>query len=114
MTGPNANNHRILGDWTFAQPDANVQTVYQGFRRVFNDSNVDFVNSGESLLFPDDKTLEATVSKADGYDVIVVVIGSNSLRYQRKEKTCGENVDRSFYKLIRQSTSPCSGIAQDK
>ena len=100
VTGPNANNHRILGDWTFAQPEANVQTVYQGFRRVFNDSNVDFVNSGESLLFPDDKILEATVSKADGYDVIVVVIGSNSLRYQRKEKTCGENVDRSFINLL--------------
>ena len=86
VTGPNADNHRIMGDWTFKQPDANVQTVYQGFEKVFDTSNVDFINSGESLLYPDDKKLEETIAKAEGYDAIIVVVGSNSLRYQRKEK----------------------------
>ncbi|MAJ51591.1 MAG: beta-glucosidase [Flammeovirgaceae bacterium] len=100
ITGPNANNHRILGDWTFKQPDANVQTVYQGFQKVFDESNVDFINSGESLLYPDDTKLEGTISKAEGYDAIIVVLGSNSLRFQRKEKTCGENVDRSQINLL--------------
>ena len=100
VTGPNANNHRILGDWTFRQPDANVQTVYHGFEKVFDESIVDFINSGESLLYPDYKKLDTMISKAEGYDAIIVVVGSNSLRYQRKEKTCGENVDRSRINLL--------------
>ncbi len=33
VTGPNANNQTILGDWTFEQPEENVTTIYEGFKK---------------------------------------------------------------------------------
>jgi beta-glucosidase len=100
VTGPNANNERIVGDWVIKQPDENITTVYEGMRQLFARSKVDFINSGESLLFPDDEKLKLPVAKASGYDAVVVVVGSNSLRYQNSEKTCGENIDRANINLM--------------
>ncbi len=100
ITGPNAHNHRVMGDWALEQPEERISTVYEGFQQVFNDARVDFVNSGESLRNPDQQMLEEAISKAEGYDAIVVVVGSNSLRYEKMEKTCGENVGRSTINLL--------------
>ncbi len=99
VTGPNANNHRLLGDWALQQPEEHVTTVYEGFKKVFAGTRVDFINSGESLRYPDDSKLKAPVARAASYDVVVVVVGSNSLRYDNKEKNCGENVDRAHIDL---------------
>ncbi len=99
VTGPNANNHRLLGDWALKQPEENVTTVYEGFKEIFSGIRVDFINSGESLLHPDDSKLKAPLARATSYDAVVVVVGSNSLRYDNKEKTCGENVDRAHINL---------------
>jgi beta-glucosidase len=99
VTGPNANNERIVGDWVIKQPDENIITVFEGMKQVFTESKVDYINSGESLLFPDDEKLKLPVAKASQYDAVVVVVGSNSLRYQDSEKTCGENIDRASINL---------------
>jgi beta-glucosidase len=100
VTGPNANNQRILGDWAYRQPDDHVITVYEGFKKVFAPAQVDFINSGESLLHPNDELLKKPVAKAADYDAVIVVVGSNSLRYDDKEKNCGENVDRGTLNLM--------------
>ena len=100
VTGPNANNERLVGDWVLQQPDENITTVYEGIKLVFPDSKVDLINSGESLLFPDDEKIKLPVAKASEYDAVVVVVGSNSLRYQNREKTCGENIDRANINLM--------------
>ena len=44
VTGPNANNHSILGDWTKPQPKENVITIYEGIKKIGNqkDFEVDF------------------------------------------------------------------------
>ena len=34
VTGPNANNNTILGDWVFAQPEENVTTIYEGIQSI--------------------------------------------------------------------------------
>lgn len=99
VTGPNANNHRLLGDWSLQQPEDHVITVYEGFRKVFQDARVDFINSGESLRHPDDSKLRLPIARAASYDAVVVVVGSNSLRYDNKEKNCGENIDRAHINL---------------
>ena len=99
ITGPNANNERILGDWVLEQPDGNVITVYEGMKQVFDNCLVDFINSGENLRFPDDEKLKQPVDKAANYNAVVVVVGSNSLRYRNNEKTCGENIDRANINL---------------
>ncbi|UXX79830.1 glycoside hydrolase family 3 C-terminal domain-containing protein [Reichenbachiella carrageenanivorans] len=100
VTGPNAHNHRLMGDWALPQPEDKLTTIYEGFQQVFTDAQVDYVNSGESLRNPDAAALEAAVAKAKGYDAIVVAVGSNSLRYEKDEKNCGENVGRSTINLM--------------
>jgi len=99
VTGPNADNHRIMGDWALEQPEKNIITVYEGMKAVFKDVQVDYINSGESLRYPDDALLKEPVEKASQYDAVVVVVGSNSLRYDAKEKNCGENIDRANINL---------------
>ena len=99
VTGPNANNNRILGDWTLQQPEENIVTVYEGIKDVFSSAKVDYFDSGESLLNPIDRIDEAG-KEAKAYDAVVVIVGSNSLRYERKEKTCGENIDRAGINLL--------------
>ncbi len=99
VTGPNAHNHRLLGDWALQQPEDHVTTVYEGFRQIFGETQVDFINSGESLRHPDDTKMKAPIAKAADYDAVVVVVGSNSLRYDNKEKNCGENIDRAHINL---------------
>ncbi|NQU55157.1 MAG: glycoside hydrolase family 3 C-terminal domain-containing protein [Bacteroidetes bacterium] len=100
VTGPNAHNHRILGDWVLEQPEENITTVYEGINAEFNTSQVDFINSGESLINPSADLLNDAVNKASDYDAVVVVVGSNSLRYDSKEKNCGENIDRANINLM--------------
>ncbi len=99
VTGPNSANHRLLGDWTLPQPEENVVTPYEGINEVFNNAKVDYFDSGESLLNPVDRTAEAA-QKAKAYDAVVIVVGSNSLRYENSEKTCGENIDRANINLL--------------
>ena len=99
VTGPNANNNRILGDWTLQQPEENIVTVYEGIKEEFSSAKVDYFETGTSLLNPVDRIEEAG-EKAKAYDAVVVVVGSNSLRYERNEKTCGENVDRAGISLL--------------
>ena len=100
VTGPNANNHRVMGDWALDQPRDRIMTVYEGFEQVFDGSKVEYIDSGESLRNPDQKQLEKAVFSANGYDAIVVVVGSNSLRYEKGENSCGENIGRSTINLM--------------
>jgi beta-glucosidase len=99
VTGPNANNHRLLGDWALPQPDENIITPFEGIRETFSDAKVDYFDSGESLKNPVDRSAEAA-EKAKDYDAVVLVVGSNSLRYENSEKTCGENIDRANINLL--------------
>ena len=100
VTGPNINNQRILGDWSNPQPDENVTTIYEGMKQVFTNSQVDFIDCGENIKRSSSLNIGKVASKASEYDAVVVAVGSNSLRYQPREKTCGENVDRATINLI--------------
>ncbi|NPA35818.1 MAG: beta-glucosidase [Chlorobi bacterium] len=110
VTGPNANNDRIMGDWALKQPEENITTVYEGIKQVFTDAKVDFINSGESLRNPDDSKLKEPIAKAGAYDAVVVVVGSNSLRFDSKEKNCGENIDRANITLQGNQMKLLKGI----
>ena len=46
VTGPNANNHSVLGDWVWAQPEENVTTIYEGISSLgsIKGFNIDFYN----------------------------------------------------------------------
>jgi len=102
VTGPNANNQTLLGDWSLQQPDENVTTIYEGIKQEAPAGTlVDLFETGTVKKTGEAVIAEAGV-KAKEADLIVVVVGENSLRYLNKEKTSGENIDRDNINLIGQ------------
>jgi beta-glucosidase len=115
VTGPNANNQTMLGDWSAQQPDKDVVTVLQGVK-MYADSVV-YVNSGGikeehangiiSTTDPaiqkqmiekggviNDYSIGSAVDEAKKSDLAIVVIGGNGLRYEWGARTYGESADR--------------------
>ena len=101
VTGPNANNHAILGDWTKPQPEENVVTIFEGINNIGSDKGfeVDFYDSNSDILNISDKDILSTVEIAKDYDFVIVVVGDNSLRHLNKKKTAGENMARADLNL---------------
>jgi beta-glucosidase len=94
ITGPNANNHTVLGDWTKPQPAENVTTVLEGLTDIITDDIIlDFYDCGE-IWELNENDIERAVQKAKKADMVILVVGENSLREHGSNKTCGENVAR--------------------
>lgn len=99
VTGSNANNQSILGDWALPQPEENVTTILQGIKDLDKDAYVDHLDVASS---PRDLT-KADIAEAKRRsakaDVAIVVVGENSMRWDWDRKTCGENSARSDLQL---------------
>ncbi len=94
VAGPNADSHAVLGDWALPQPDENIVTVLSGIRQMVPDCSVDAVcfDNNPKTMQPAD--VDRAVAGARRANLAVLVVGENGLRYDRRAKTCGENVDR--------------------
>lgn len=99
VTGPNANNHTILGDWTLQQPDANVVTILDGIREIAGSAKVNYYDYGDDVRQNSMDKVNEAAAIAKKSDLAIVVVGENPLRYQ-KSKTCGENIDRMGLELL--------------
>lgn len=99
VTGPNANNHTVLGDWTLQQPDENVVTILDGIQQVAGKERVTYYDYGDDVRQNSPEKVKEAVRLAKKADLAVVVVGENPLRYQ-KTKTTGENVDRMGLDLL--------------
>ena len=101
VTGPNANNHSILGDWTKPQPEENVVTIFEGIDKIGSQKGfeVDFFESNSDILNISENDILSTVDIAKDYDYVFVVVGDNSLRHLNKKKTAGENMARANINL---------------
>ena len=101
VTGPNANNQSILGDWHSAQPDENVYTVFEGIKKIGTEMGylVDYHNSNENIKRISEKDISKTIEIANEYDLVVLVVGDNSMRYKWNQKTAGENTARAELNL---------------
>ena len=101
VTGPNANNQSILGDWHSAQPNENVHTVFEGIKKIGTEMGylVDYHDSNENIKRISEKDIDKTIKIATEYDVVVLVVGDNSMRYKWNEKTAGENTARAELNL---------------
>jgi beta-glucosidase len=94
VTGPDADDQSLLGDWARIQPDGNVITILAGMRAVAPSGvRIDHVATGPIADISDEQIARA-VAAARGVDVVVVAIGENSLR-DNPVRTSGENVDRA-------------------
>ena len=101
VTGPNANNQTILGDWHAEQPDENVTTIFEGIKELGSKKGYEVIyhNSGESIRKINSMAINAAVKKAKGFDYVVLVVGDNSMRYKWRDKTAGENMGRAALDL---------------
>ena len=117
VTGPNADNQAILGDWSFTQPDSCVVTVLEGMRRTAGGTEIAFCNSGKIKPEPvlertnttdpalqrkilekgggiSDFSIREAVRMAATCDLTVVVIGGYGIRSDWGLRTYGESADR--------------------
>jgi len=101
VTGPNANNQSILGDWHAAQPDDNVTTIFEGIKDLGKSKGYDvsFFDSGDNIRKISNKNIQNTVDASKDADYVIVVVGDNSMRYKWKDKTAGENMARAELNL---------------
>lgn len=94
VTGPNANNQSILGDWAMVQPEENVVTVYEGLKMVSPQTHFTLQPMDWNIREMQQSQVVEASRLASQHDLAVVVVGENSMRYHWTEKTCGENSDR--------------------
>ena len=111
VTGPNADNHSLMGDWVLRQPKENITTVVEGLRQVGNGvMEIDYLDLEGSVKRIEPEMIATAVKRAESADVALVVVGSNPLRFDRKGKTSGENVARSSLGLFGQQLALVQAI----
>ncbi len=100
VTGPNADDQTVLGDWALVQPDENVITIKEGIQQVAPSScNITFFDSGDDIRDMKDDKIDETARIAEQKDLVIVVVGSNAMRYHWNNRTTGENVARADINL---------------
>jgi len=103
VTGPNANNQRIIGDWAALQPEDNITTIYEGIKQhAPKNYKVSYLDCGEDFKSIKTSDIRKARKMAKNADVAIVVVGENSLRSDWTTKTCGENMARANIKLAGQ------------
>lgn len=100
VTGPNADNQTILGDWALEQPDDRVITLIEGLRQVSPETDFRFYPFDWNLRKMEPAQVAAARQAAKACDLAIVVVGENSMRYHWNDKTCGENSDRYDLSLV--------------
>ncbi len=96
VTGPNANSHAILGDWSLPQPEENVVTIIEGLNaQNKNNLDIDYFDVGKQVKILTDDHISEAAKRAKNADVSIVVVGENPLRWDSQGKTSGENVARA-------------------
>jgi beta-glucosidase len=94
VTGPDADDQSILGDWARQQPEGNVTSILAGIRAAAPSGvSVTYAPTGPIAGITDEQ-IAGAVAAARAVDVVVLAIGENSLR-DNPVRTSGENVDRA-------------------
>lgn len=118
VTGPNADNQSILGDWSIFQPDDHVTTILEGIQTLASpEQSITYSNSGRIKAKKSDLSVNTTdpaiqqrlitegggisdfsindaVRKAKQADLAVVAIGGYGIRTEWGLRTYGESADR--------------------
>ncbi len=100
VTGINADDMNILGDWSAVQKEENVTTILEGLRQVAPQTNFDFVDQGWDPRNMDPAKVAEAAAKAKRADLNIVVAGEYMMRFRWTERTDGEDTDRSDLNLV--------------
>jgi beta-glucosidase len=100
VTGINADDMNVLGDWSAPQKDENVSTILEGLRRIAPDTQFDFVDQGWNPRNMDPQKVAEAAARAKNADLNIVVAGEYMMRFRWNARTDGENTDRSDIDLV--------------
>ncbi|MCK4919661.1 MAG: glycoside hydrolase family 3 C-terminal domain-containing protein [Bacteroidales bacterium] len=95
VTGPNADNQTILGDWAVEQAEENVITVLEGLQQADPECNFDYFDVGYNPGHVKKEHVIEAKKRASQAELAIVVVGDNSYRWEWNNKTNGENAARS-------------------
>lgn len=100
VTGINADDHNILGDWSADQKPENVTTVLEGLKLVSPETEFVFVDQGWDPRNMSEANVDRAASAARTCDLNIVVAGEYMYRGRWTERTSGEDTDRSDIDLV--------------
>ena len=100
VTGINADDHNILGDWSADQKAENVITVLEGLKMVSPETDFVFVDQGWDPRNMSRAKVDRAASVARTCDLNIVVAGEYMYRGRWTERTSGEDTDRSDIDLV--------------
>lgn len=100
VTGINADDENILGDWSARQRPENVVTVLEGLRTIAPDAEITFVDQGWDPRNMSPAAVDSAAAAAADADLNIVVAGEYMMRYRWTDRTCGEDTDRSDIDLV--------------
>ena len=100
VTGINADDHNILGDWSADQRPENVITVLEGLRMISPETDFVFVDQGWDPRNMSENRVQRAASVANTCDLNIVVAGEYMYRGRWTERTSGEDTDRSDIALV--------------
>lgn len=100
VTGINADDHNILGDWSADQKPENVITVLEGLKMVSPETDFVFVDQGWDPRNMSRAKVDRAASVARTCDLNIVVAGEYMYRGRWTERTSGEDTDRSDIDLV--------------
>ena len=100
VTGINANDQNIMGDWSELQPEDQVWTVLRGLKSVSPTTDFKFVDQGWDPRNMSQAQVNAAVAAAKDCDLNIVCCGEYMMRFRWNERTSGEDTDRDNLDLI--------------
>lgn len=100
VTGINADDENILGDWSAQQHPDNVVTILEGLRQIAPEVDFDFVDQGWNPCNMDPKQVDEAAAHARLADLNIVVAGEYMMRFRWNQRTDGEDTDRSDIELV--------------
>lgn len=100
VTGINANDQNIMGDWSELQPEDQVWTVLRGLKRVSPTTDFKFVDQGWDPRNMSQGQVNAAVAAAKDCDLNIVCCGEYMMRFRWNERTSGEDTDRDNLDLV--------------
>lgn len=100
VTGINADDQNIMGDWSSQQAPEDVTTILEGLKIIAPDINFDFVDQGWDPRNMNPKQVDKAVQQAKKADLNIVVAGEYMMRFRWNDRTCGEDTDRDNLQLV--------------
>lgn len=100
VTGINADDINVLGDWSAVQKDENVTTILEGLRQIAPQTQFDFVDQGWDPRHMNPAKVSEAATRARSADLNIVVAGEYMMRFRWSDRTDGEDTDRSDIDLV--------------